>query len=1858
MALYEINLKVYVNYDGTLYNKGSKNVLRPIYKLSNAVYKLSLITPIAPTNVLYASFQKADGTKTTQQLMAYDGIEVVDGNNWNVYTLNINNNITNVSEKQRDNSLSFDFNVSDGKSTPALLNTEPIVVKCQYSIIGQEVEVSQSDLDQILASVMATLKNRDKDKVFSVAFLPSVVEDETDDNYNVGYVYLLNGKYTAITEIPETPDPNVAYLWNGETRTTAPILVKGKYYRFKDSAWQELVNYSQNKGNIYRAVKGGYAEIARGIEYINALMTDVENIKNALGDTSQIPSGSTITSLVLQNVSDITKLKNDVLDLGALIEQNQNQISTINQSIESINNQLGSLSQRLTTSENDIVSLTNSLNQIGSSVMENTESIASLQGSKLNKDFSDIAIGNTIADNDYVIVNSGGVSYKIVFSKLKELIGSGGGVNHYKGDFISYEALVQAVPVGEPGDYAFVNTDNELIMYIWDSDDNTWKETTHGQYVSTATFAEFQQGLITNGTIVANTASNYYTANGNKNIESEFNTVNSSINQVKKAAKGKLTATIEIHPTDTVLSDSDYALYKQNPYGTTIVEVGVDIDVCYRCYRCFEDAFNLFIATGFISEGKIEALYFESTSPHTITRQTTKLDVPSDVRDAVNHSISINITLDSNNNPSWTDSEKEKFLNAIEVGNLNRVGLSFPYFGGIADVCATYNGSFSFDDESKSYIFSTSVVPDVALEGNDFIPETLAITVLVNSDKTTKLVFWETDLRHEEREVKTITDIDFNAEPGQQGLISSDEASKITSALASKSLVEIQVGNKLYSFQSGRVIGSDSVSVDNIVYFCNVEKTDTDVVVNTLEIDTQNLTYIITSKIIGSGDNNGFIDVTADFPTITSWNSKTIADFLNSCYEKGYKTVTFSFTIKQLNYTFYSFCSTLPSSFSRKPIWECLVTNTPQISSGTGATFIALCDPASSYDFGRFNFKNVSDEKITFGTKTHTSNILYEVAQTSSSYSPNAYTTRNSYLNDMYTLALNCPDTIISSNTELTSIDATAFKLARKIYLQVNNSQTINGKKLQTKGVELYANEMGTSKSQSQTFTGGILRDADENEYEVSIRTPYTGTTTYTLHIIQKVVKITGLPETATNGTFTDYEISTLQNGTKYIEFNKELYELNDMQHVSGYLTFSHLGAENSKHMTKCITITISAKTWVLTTQEVMPVIANPTGDATANLTKVQIGDVIYSIPSGGGGSTELMVSTTYANLVSLKTNSQLQKGVLYRITDYTATTSQPYTRETTNQFDILVRATSENTLDENANAILHSGDTYFANCKLENWVLKYCLTNDSSRFYWADTTGAGKGVVYYLRDEWGNEAPYDFKNIQFQLYKITACPNVPGLVGKYTFSTSNSSITTDNTDSRWTYTFGAYVSSESKMYDMSVEQSKWSNDEGGYNNTCENKIGEYHGPDHSYGPLVLNKTVFLYMDPEDNDYFPPQYNTIGANNYENVFNGYNCTNNVIGLDFTKNTLLGEAKHLHVGIGCYFLVSDSYMTNVKFKLNCTNIYLSNIVMSSCSFGVSCANNVFSGNGNAVTNFTLEDNCSNLSLTIPSGQTAPLSKVYVEAGTNGFLSSTVAKIDIYDSQMANNEAPITISRDTNDKLLLMWQSDGRTQGCKTKSASSYTNWTATDDSAKPYATKEYVDSHSGSKEVISKTITGVSDIANVTFTAEEWTKLKAGADLVFTYLTITFLTERVMNLLPNPLIQVDSIFYKLHQVNFASDTSATQEGYMFVAANSDGTAEVDKILFLAIPIRYAYADIPVSNWYDSTEFSDYGYKLTLTYSGLSSQSIVDVYFSATDASSGNFAPFVTITTDEFTIYAKNKPTSAISFDVLITINYNN
>ena len=195
------------------------------------------------------------------------------------------------------------------------------------------------------------------------------------------------------------------------------------------------------------------------------------------------------------------------------------------------------------------------------------------------------------------------------------------------------------------------------------------------------------------------------------------------------------------------------------------------------------------------------------------------------------------------------------------------------------------------------------------------------------------------------------------------------------------------------------------------------------------------------------------------------------------------------------------------------------------------------------------------------------------------------------------------------------------------------------------------------------------------------------------------------------------------------------------------------------------------------------------------------------------------MVPITYAALKALRDSEQLVPGTWYRITDYDCTTIAPGTISAHHQFDIVVLAIDSGALDENAFACRNAEDLYFSGEHLDAWRLKYCIDNDKSRFGWAqeessyivtggetyylsykgnyweyrrfdpvmgdlfsftspnpsvgdfafensDLTGrsteitdvcvGGKGVIYWMRDEWGNEAPYDFKNIRFARWAVT----------------------------------------------------------------------------------------------------------------------------------------------------------------------------------------------------------------------------------------------------------------------------------------------------------------------------------------------------------------------------------------------------------------------------------------------------------------------------------------------------------------------
>ena len=77
------------------------------------------------------------------------------------------------------------------------------------------------------------------------------------------------------------------------------------------------------------------------------------------------------------------------------------------------------------------------------------------------------------------------------------------------------------------------------------------------------------------------------------------------------------------------------------------------------------------------------------------------------------------------------------------------------------------------------------------------------------------------------------------------------------------------------------------------------------------------------------------------------------------------------------------------------------------------------------------------------------------------------------------------------------------------------------------------------------------------------------------------------LPKGAKNGNITQSQLNILQAS----EFNciemkndNEIYYLNDPGHEEGFLTYSHVGIENSKTTIKTLTITVSAKSFVIVT--------------------------------------------------------------------------------------------------------------------------------------------------------------------------------------------------------------------------------------------------------------------------------------------------------------------------------------------------------------------------------------------------------------------------------------------------------------------------------------------------------------------------------------------------------------------------------------------------------------------------------------------------------------------------------------------------
>lgn len=399
--------------------------------------------------------------------------------------------------------------------------------------------------------------------------------------------------------------------------------------------------------------------------------------------------------------------------------------------------------------------------------------------------------------------------------------------------------------------------------------------------------------------------------------------------------------------------------------------------------------------------------------------------------------------------------------------------------------------------------------------------------------------------------------------------------------------------------------------------------------------------------------------------------------------------------------------------------------------------------------------------------------------------------------------------------------------------------------------------------------------------------------------------------------------------------------------------------------------------------------------------------------------------SVTYGQLVEMRHAALLEPGMLYRITDYSTTTVQENTRSAGHQFDIVVMALDSKTLAERAWAMPHEGDDYFKVSKLEAWQLWYCLDNDVKRFMWADGGGfkvegndaafsrvpsndtgdfyawsdsetllftntlvpavgiqtyddqffpaskvsevvpGGKGVIYRMIDEFFNDCPYDFKNIQFKR------------------ALTDGEYDPEEGEDVWCYTF-TWIDEDGESTDASVLCQNIAGDEGFVYGVHDNSMlpcieYDFYPEEHSDKlAFALNDNVFISSYQYEDGCFYGVYgnhfgtscysNTFGNECYNNSFGNYcnsnsfgnGCNSNSFGNDNYQNSFGNDCGFNKFGNSCSSNTFGNYCHDNTFGNYCSRNTFGN-GCSSNTFGNSCYSNTF---GNYFQNNSFGNNCGN------------------------------------------------------------------------------------------------------------------------------------------------------------------------------------------------------------------------------------------------------------------------------------------------------
>ena len=206
------------------------------------------------------------------------------------------------------------------------------------------------------------------------------------------------------------------------------------------------------------------------------------------------------------------------------------------------------------------------------------------------------------------------------------------------------------------------------------------------------------------------------------------------------------------------------------------------------------------------------------------------------------------------------------------------------------------------------------------------------------------------------------------------------------------------------------------------------------------------------------------------------------------------------------------------------------------------------------------------------------------------------------------------------------------------------------------------------------------------------------------------------------------------------------------------------------------------------------------------------------------------------------------------------------------------------------------------------------------------------KGVIYYMKDEHGNEAPYDFKNIMFKIKTTNG----------YGFEYNPNGVDT------WVYTFN-YTENDHTITDGTIN---------GNAIYKYNKIGTYD--------YKLYRNIFL----TDSDESECIANTLGINCKSNIFSVGNgeFNYNVLGNECWENVFMGSGMYNKLDMYC--------RANYFGGNNVGNLL--NMGASNNHFGESCLNNQIGTNstynawGNYCEDITIGNNCHHIIFGVISG----------------------------------------------------------------------------------------------------------------------------------------------------------------------------------------------------------------------------------------------------------------------------------------------